>query len=180
MKIPAHKRVMAVLDYDPATGICKWRPRKPDDFNGDEALCKSWNTKHAGEQAGCFNLRYANIRIDGKTYWLHRIIWFYVHAIWPDGLVDHKNGDRYDNRLDNLRVVCPVGNAENRRGPIKNKKERLPIGVFKMPREGLPNPYMARISSRGKRKYLGCFPTPEAASAAYVAAKRKLHESCTL
>ena len=180
MKRISLARLRQVLHYDPDNGVFTWHPRGLEDFDGDERRWRSWNTQHAGSPAGCSTLRYTNIRIDGKTYWSHRVAWFYTHGHWPNGIIDHRNGDKYDNRLDNLRVVCPMGNAENRRALMRGKKEDLPIGVFKMPRPGLPNPYMARIAARGARKYLGCFPTPEAASAAYLAAKRELHESNTL
>jgi hypothetical protein len=73
---------------------------------------------------------------------------------FPEGVVDHINGNILDNRIDNLRVVSI---KENR----WNSKEK---GVTQL-RNGK---YMARIMINGKRKTIGCsFYTRAAAEAAY-------------
>jgi hypothetical protein len=59
---------------------------------------------------------YFAVRVDGKSVYLHR--WL-MNA--PKGLVvDHKNGDVSDNRLENLRLATKSQNAVNR----KNKPHK--------------------------------------------------------
>jgi len=58
--------------------------------------------------------RYARIVIDGKDHKLHRIIFLYHHGYLPD-IIDHINGDRYDNRIENLREANTHQNRQNSR-----------------------------------------------------------------
>jgi hypothetical protein len=79
--------------------------------------------------------------------------------------VDHKNRNSLDNRKENLRVASRSQNAIN--WLRKNKYGRgvcLVGGLFQ-----------ARIAVNGKRKFIGCFKTPEEARAAYDAAAKQLH-----
>lgn len=114
--------------------------------------------------------------LDGKTYALHRLAWFYVHNVWPDGEVDHINGVRSDNRIDNLRTVTKTVNQQNRRKAARHNKSGF-LGVHWC---RCKNKWRATISVDGRNKSLGRFETPEAAYAAYVEAKRKLHVGGTL
>lgn len=68
----------------------------------------------AGEVAGNpHNAGYLRLRVDGK-YWLaHRVVWAIVHGTLAEGEVDHKNGDRRDNRPDNLRLATRTGQLCN-------------------------------------------------------------------
>lgn len=100
----------------------------------------------------------------------HRLAWLYVHGRWPDGLIDHKNGDRADNRFDNLRDVAHRVNMQNlRKAFVSSKTGLLGASPLKDGRFG------AFIKRDGKSKNLGTFDTPELAHAAYVAAKRVIH-----
>lgn len=56
---------------------------------------------------------YLIIKIKGKQYKAHRLIWFMTHGEFPDGEIDHINRKRTDNRIDNLRVVDRIGNINN-------------------------------------------------------------------
>lgn len=174
------ERLRELVHYDPATGVFTWLPRPLSEFNGKEQLMRLFNRRFAGTEAGCKRARYTTVRLDNKSYWAHRLVWLYVFGRWPEALIDHRNGDPYDNRLLNLREADSVLNAENRRRPMKGKKLGLPLGVEFHPHPGLQKPYMARIRSRGVQTFLGCYATPDEAAAAYVSAKRRLHEGNTL
>jgi hypothetical protein len=51
-----------------------------------------------------------------KQVAMHRLIWIATNGPIPDGLMlDHKNRNRSDNRIINLRLVTAAGNAKNRR-----------------------------------------------------------------
>ncbi len=50
----------------------------------------------------------------GDTFQRHRVIWFYFKGEIPEGMqIDHINGDKLDNRLENLRCVTPYDNTHN-------------------------------------------------------------------
>lgn len=113
----------------------------------------------------------------GREVYEHRVIWEAANGPIPAGMViDHVNGDRADNRLENLRTGTQAQNCQNRQGPQKNCGSGL-IGAYFHKHSGR---WHSRIQVRGKTTSLGYFDTAEEASAAYIAAKRKLHEFCTL
>jgi hypothetical protein len=64
--------VREVLDYDPQTGIFRWKERKE--------VPKFWNTKYAGKIAGSLDDGYINIGINRMIYKAHRLAWFYVYG----------------------------------------------------------------------------------------------------
>lgn len=58
----------------------------------------------------------------GFTYKVHRIIWFLHNGKIPEGkFIDHINGNRSDNRIENLRVVSTELNSRNRKMNKNNK-----------------------------------------------------------
>jgi hypothetical protein len=95
---------------------------------------------------------------------------------WPQGEVDHINGVPSDNRWSNLRDVGRTKNAQNIRKPKSNGQSGF-LGVSHRKDTGR---YQAFITVERKRKTLGCYATAEAAHAAYLEAKRQLHEGNTL
>lgn len=108
----------------------------------------------------------------------HRLAWVHVHGSWPAGDIDHINGDKLDNRIANLRDVTRSVNKENMRSARGDNKVGL-LGVH-VRRQNTTRPYVASIRVSGKLIHLGAHNTPEAAHAAYLEAKRRLHSGCTI
>lgn len=117
--------------------------------------------------------RYVRIEIDHILYHAHRLAWFYMTGNWPDQ-IDHINGDPSCNIFSNLRDVTRSINMENRKRATKKNK----LGVLGVKAHG--SGFMAKIKVCGQQMYLGTFPTAELAHAAYLVAKRKWHEGCTI
>lgn len=154
-----HERLLQVIHYDPETGAFTWR-------------IATGSTRRAGGPAGCVSkhLGCILIGIDNHQYYGHHIAWFYVHGQWPVNEIDHKNGDRADTRLANLREADRSENMANRRrGCLKGN-----LSGFKGVEQHRAK-WTARIKMRGERRYLGSFDTPEEAHAAYCKAATELH-----
>ena len=57
---------------------------------------------------------YYSFMCEYKNYQVHRVLWEFHNGPIPEGmLVDHINGDRLDNRMENLRVVTRQQNNMN-------------------------------------------------------------------
>lgn len=156
------EKVKEHLAYEPETGHFAWK--------------LSTHGRHPGK-CGSINKKsnYQIIRVLGVTVSAHRLAWFYEYGVWPKGQIDHVNGVRTDNRICNLRDVSRAVNQQNqRKAHIKNKCGLLGAHC------GGNGKFTSRINVGGRRIYLGYFDTAEQANAAYIKAKRKHHDGCTI
>lgn len=63
---------------------------------------------------GLGNSGYYQVRKQGKLQLVHRVIWeLHYGPIESGKFIDHIDGDRTNNRLDNLRLVSRTANARN-------------------------------------------------------------------
>lgn len=118
-----------------------------------------------GVKRGVVNFR--KVKIDGITILTPRLIWLLVYGYWPDVLIDHKDRDITNNRINNLREASYEQNAQNK--ACKNIHGLKGI-TFK---PGEKSPWMARIQYNGSRITLGHFITKGAAAEAYAKAAEK-------
>ena len=130
------------------------------------------NPSRIGKPTGTLtNHGYLRMRVDKQLYSAHRLAWLYVHGAFPDGQIDHINGDRTDNRIANLRAATNQQNSENQHAPRSNSKLKMRgVSWHKLAKK-----YVAQIVVAGKKKHLGCFDTPEEAYSSYVSAKKSSH-----
>lgn len=153
-------RLKELLHYDPETGIFTWLVIA----NNNKAL--------VGTVAGSLNKPgYMMIGVDRKRYLAHRLAFLYMTGEWPSEQVDHINGERTDNRWCNLRAATEGENKHNIGGPPRTNTSGY-LGVSWDKSRGK---WRAHIYLRNVQHHLGRFTTPEAAHAAYLAAKDKLH-----
>lgn len=148
------------LHYEPETGVFRWRVARGKVRAGDVA----GRSGAAGYSYICFNR---------KAYLAHRLAWALQFGEMPQGEVDHRDGNRRNNIITNLRVVDRAGNSRNRHGAGKNSKTGF-LGVGTNPST---RRFRARIVVNLEPIHLGYFDTAEQAHKAYVTAKRKLHDT---
>lgn len=99
--------------------------------------------------SGC---RYKEIKINGVSYYAHRLAWLYVYGEMPTSNIDHINGDGLDNRIKNLRLASQLENMKNKRRYKNNK-----TGVTGVYFEKTCNKYRARIGFGKNRIEIGLF-----------------------
>jgi len=124
-----------------------------------------------GDKAGCISKAtgYEIIRIDQINYLSHRVAWFYVYGQWPSDCIDHKNGIRSDNRIENIREATRKENGQNTPPSIRNKSGYQ--GVWQV-KGGKWISHLGGI----KKRHLGTFDTPQEAHSAYLKAKAEHHK----
>lgn len=161
--LPTPEYLRKRLRYEPETGKLFWldcddmRPQWKSRFVGKEAMITM--SSHG----------YFSARFSGCAVYAHRVIWAMVHGEWPVGEIDHINGNRSDNRIENLRHVTKSENAKNKRRPSNNSSGVSGVHWFKRDQK-----WQAQISiGSGRSKHLGYFSTLEEAAAARLAAERE-------
>lgn len=159
MKI--NKRLLfECLNYDPKTGFFTYKIRR--------------GSQPAGKRAGSVHCSgYRHVGFDGCEHKEHRLAWFYVYGFLPDGDIDHINGNKADNRIDNLRIVDDKLNMLNK--PWKSLNTSGFRGVsFHQTERGKPK-WRVRITSKGKRISIGNFLSLSDAIAARIEAENKFY-----
>ena len=158
-------RLREIVNYDRESGVFVYRA--------------SGRGRVLGRRAGHAHCKgYREITVDGAFYLEHRLAWLYMTGVWPMDQIDHKDGDRSNNRWLNLRQATQSRNSQNLRAGHRDGSSGV-LGVSY--RDSKTRPWVAQIVVPIKRRiWLGSFPTKESAHAAYLAAKRLLHEGGTL
>ena len=146
-----------LLHYDPETGVFT--------RNYDRGPYKR------GEPAGAITVQgYVLLNAGSDKYLAHRLAFLYMTGSFPSDVVDHINGNRFDNRWENLRPATRSQNLQNR-GPQKQNTYRLK-GVFY---DEQRRKWLASIKHQGKAYFLGRHKTKEEAAHAYNKAAIELH-----
>lgn len=142
------ERLRFLFNYDPETGVITW------------ANPTARNVKHGQIAGGPDRHGYIKIAVYRKIMAAHRVAWMIHHGKEPSGLIDHRNWDRKDNRITNLRESTKTQNAAN------SDLTRGATGVRGTTRLESGR-YQAQIGGKDGRKYLGTFDTVEEARSAY-------------
>jgi hypothetical protein len=151
---PSELRIL--FSYDAASGSLIWNQRASR--NGPI---------NCGDVAGYApaddGVKYCQVSIRYRKYQLHHVVWAWHHGEYPAQFIDHINGNRLDNRIENLRLASPTENCANSR---KQANGRAPYkGVYW---KKSSNRWAAKVQCRGVPYFLGSFDTPEEAQVAYI------------
>lgn len=152
----------SILRYDSLTGAFYWK-------------CTKGSRATVGGRAGTINNHYARVCIDKQFYYLHRLA-LEFSGVCTEGLfIDHIDGNKTNNKLENLRLCTKPQNAQN----IKKASVDSKSGVLGVWYEERRDKWASQIKYGTTRKWIGYFSTLEEAGEAYAKAKREHHEFCT-
>lgn len=153
-------KLKELLRYEPETGRLFWLPRGIEWFHdvphrSASGICTTWNKRYANTEAftskgGAGGHKMGAVL--GVHVTAHRVAWAIHYGIWPEGWIDHINGDPTDNRIANLRIVNAQGNARNCARSRRNKSGVT--GVCWTP--GMAK-WHAQIYHAGANRHLGWF-----------------------
>ena len=100
----------------------------------------------------------------------HHLVWLLTYGVWPEREVDHKFGDRSDNRPCHLRLATHSQNVQNMKLKTDNTSGFKGAMWYKRNQK-----WGSSITANGVRRFLGLFDTAEEAAAAYAAASLMYH-----
>jgi len=157
-QLPSPEVLRQLLRYEPETGKLFWAVNHTQKaWAGKEALCA---TTPFGYRRG----RIMNVGVVA-----HRVAWAIFYGEWPEGIIDHVDGNPSNNRIDNLRIATNAQNCHNSK-PRKNVSGFKGVSWFPRDRR-----WRARIRVNRKEIMLGYFRTPEAAHEAYCEGSKRFH-----
>lgn len=151
---PTISELREMFTYEPKTGIFRWRHGHSKAAKGSIA-------------GGRHRLGYVQICVRRNAYLAHRLAWLFHYGVWPDLHIDHKDGDKTNNAISNLRIATRSQNGANQKRSIANKSGYKGVYWCKTKRK-----WRAAIWVHGKNIKLGRYKDPESAHAAYVEAAK--------
>jgi hypothetical protein len=148
--------IKSILRYDRKTGFFYWK-------------AKTSKKTVIGKQAGGVDCAgYIVIGISGKTYYAHRLAWVYCYGYEPSQ-IDHKDGDRANNAIKNLRECSSTQNIFNAKKAKNNASGYKGVSWHKGAKK-----WHAYVCHNNKVIYLGLHDSPEKAAQEYLDAVKKL------
>jgi hypothetical protein len=141
------------------------------DYQDGKLIWKQGNSRvKVGRTAGSISGKgYINIKFKQKTYLAHRLIYLYHHGYLPE-VLDHINGFKTDNRIENLREATASQNQHNRVLNANNTSGYKGVTFNK-----LRNKWQAKVKTNNVYKHLGLFEDIEDAAMAVSKYRLEVH-----
>lgn len=120
--------------------------------------------------------RYLRVTVDSKAVAVHRIIFLWHHGFLPK-VIDHIDGNRLNNRIENLRSVTQQENCLNKRHHSTSKSPYKNV-YRQATNKSNPNwkcKWVVSLTVHGKRTYLGSFEDIEFADLVATEARALYH-----
>lgn len=151
------QRILHLLHVDVESGKLFWKnhEQRPDLI---------------GQEAGHINEGYRRLSIDGHEVYASQIIWFIRRREWPKFTLDHRDTDKLNDSISNLRKATKAQNAFNSAMNARNTSGFKGVSFCRS-----TNKWRASIRIAGREKNLGRYHTPEEAHAAWYKAACELH-----
>lgn len=112
---------------------------------------------------------YLQVSIQKKKYYVHRLIFLYHFGFLPES-VDHIDGDKNNNRIENLRAASLHQNNYNVKTPKSNKS-----GVKNVHWNKKNNNWNVTLAANNKSMYFGSFDDLELAALVAEEARNLYH-----
>lgn len=157
--LPSVETLRQLIDYDAFSGIVTIKQKR----SGKGVV---------GAEPSKNNCGYFQLYLEGKTFSVHRLVWKLYYGEDPSGDIDHINGDRSDNRIDNLRIATRTQNNQNSKIRKDNSSGVKGVHFFTRTQK-----WQAYIDLNRKRISLGYFHDLESAKKARLEAEDKYHGS---
>lgn len=122
-----------------------------------------------GHKVGTLAKGYVLLKFEQKRYSAHRIIFYMTHGYCPE-YIDHIDGNRSNNRIENLRPATQVQNLSNRTMSSNNTS-----GVKNVSWNKARKLWEAEIGYNHKRKKLGYFESLDLAEEFVDLARQLVH-----
>jgi hypothetical protein len=126
----------------------------------------------AGDVAGFFDKKigYLRVGIRGKHYLVHRIIFMMHNGYMPEE-ADHINGNKLDNRIENLRSASKSENLRNRASNKNNQSGYKNVAWHKQHKK-----WSVTLNYDGSKHHIGYFEDLELADLVAQEARDKYHK----
>jgi len=162
--LPSVEYLSECFQYDCASGLLYWKDRPKAHFQ-TQAAWKRHKTLRSGKPVlttNAYGYRVVRISVQGKNklFFCHRIVYSMFYGD-TDMIVDHINGDRLDNRIENLRAVS---SRENLLNTSVKRRQGLKGAYYEADRDK----WLSQIKINYKSFHLGRFDTEQEAHQAYM------------
>lgn len=134
-----------LFDYNRQTGELSWKTDPPVELFSSPKVYKRHKTQFGGKTiTNCDSTGYLQVRWMNKLYLVHRVVWAIETGNWPTTDIDHRNHDRGDNRITNLRDIPFALNVAIK----KNNKSGHPCICYV--EQNTNRPWMVQVYSKGR------------------------------
>lgn len=113
---------------------------------------------------------YPRVQINRRSHLVHRLAFLYMTGRWPDGDVDHIDGNTGNNKWSNLRIATKAQNLANAKRSKHNTSGFKGV-YFRSDRQK----WCAEIRTERRRIWLGVYETREEAVSVRKTATTKYH-----
>ena len=123
-----------------------------------------------GQKVGCVGSNgYIMTKVKNRTIAVHRLVFLMQHGYLPEN-IDHINGNRSDNRIENLRPCTKTENAQNQKLRSSNTSGIKGVRWYKAHKT-----WQVSLRVSGKETHFGYYKDIELAELVAIEARDKYH-----